>query len=205
MAADTLAAPAATDRISFEEFLSAYDGVHAEWIDGEVTLMTPNTDQHSRLLRFLSGILQPYAEEKQLGEVFVPAYAMWLGDRRAGREPDVFFVAREHGARVQRTFLDGPADLVIEIISADSRGRDRGDKFYEYETAGVPEYWLIDPERRKVEAYRLGDDATYEPVSLGEPAVLRPNALPGAWIPVEWLWQEPMPHVTAVLKEWGLI
>ncbi len=39
----------------------------------------------------------------------------------------------------------GMADLVIEVVSDDSVARDRADKFYEYQTAGIQEYWIIDP------------------------------------------------------------
>ncbi len=42
-------------------------------------------------------------------------------------------------------------DLVIEIISPQSRGRDRGDKFYEYEKDGVKEAWVIDYPRKQAE------------------------------------------------------
>lgn len=47
---------------------------------------------------------------------------------------------------MKETYLDGPADLVVGIVSPDSVGRDRGEKFYEYAQGGVPEYWLIDPQ-----------------------------------------------------------
>lgn len=56
------------------------------------------------------------------------------------------FVASEHLDRLKETYLDGPADLVVGIVSPDSVGRDRGEKFYEYAQGGVPEYWLIDPQ-----------------------------------------------------------
>ncbi|HEX6747134.1 MAG TPA: Uma2 family endonuclease [Longimicrobium sp.] len=193
------------DTISFEEFLTSFDGVHAEWVDGRVYVMSPNTDRHSQVARFLITLLQTYAEEKGLGEVFVPAFAMRLSPKPSGREPDLFFVSREHLDRNRGSHLDGPADLVIEVISASTRVVDRGEKFFEYEQAGVPEYWLIDPERKKVEAYRLGEDGTYEPVQTGDPPVLRSHSLPGMWIAVEWLWQQPMPRVTSVQREWGLI
>jgi Uma2 family endonuclease len=123
----------------------------------------------------------------------------------AAREPDVFFFRRERLDRVHKTFADGPPDLVIEIISQSSRVVDRGAKFYEYEQARVPEYWLIDPDRKKVESYRLGTDGTYEAVPAEDPETLRSEALPGMSIPVQWLWQEPLPRVSAVQKAWGLI
>ena len=203
MASQTLAV-ASPDTVTFEEFLTAYEGVHAEWVDGKVYIMSPGNTPQSRLTRFLGSAIQLWAEEKGLGEAFVPPLSVRMLEGRA-REPDVFFFKREHMERVHQTYVEGPPDLVVEIISRDSRGLDRGEKFYEYEQAGVPEYWLIDPERRKVEAYRLGTDDTYEPVALGDPAALRAACLPGMWVLTEWLWQEPLPRINDVQKAWGLI
>lgn len=197
-------APAPNDTITFEDFLSSYDGVHAEWVDGRVYLMSPGNTPQSRLTRFLGSAIQAWAEEKGDGEVFVAPLSVRLLDGRV-REPDVFFFKGEHLDRVRQTYVEGPPDLVVEIISRDSRGLDRGEKFYEYEQAGVPEYWLIDPERRKVEAYRVGADGTYAPVELGDPAELRAACLPGMWIRTGWLWQEPLPRIKDVQKAWGLI
>jgi Uma2 family endonuclease len=201
---ETLPPLASADRITFEEFLSGYDGVHAEWVDGTVFLVSPGNTPQSRLTRFLSGVIQVWAEENgRLGEAFIAPLSVKM--EASAREPDVFFFLREHFDRVHKTFVDGAPDLVIEIISRDTRGVDRGEKFYEYEQAGIPEYWLIDPDRRKVEAYRLGADGAYAAVSLGEPETLRADALPGMWILTEWLWQEPLPHVNEVQRAWGLI
>ena len=190
--------------ISFEEYLEAYDGVHAEWVDGRVLVMSPGNRSQSRLTRFLSAVLQHWAEAHDLGEVFVPPFALRLGDG-AAREPDVFFVRTENADRVRGTYVQAPADLVIEILSPSSRGTDRGDKFYEYEEAGISEYWLIDPEREVVEAYRLASPGRYERRDLGDPMVLTSDALPGMRLPVGWLWQEPLPKLSWVIKEWGLI
>jgi Uma2 family endonuclease len=56
---------------------------------------------------------------------------------RAAREPDVMFIAAANQGRIEHRFLNGPADLVIEVVSDESVGRDRGEKFYEYEDAGA--------------------------------------------------------------------
>lgn len=199
----TIVAPS-TGTLTFEEFLDAYDGVHAEWVDGQVFVMSPNNTRHTRVLRFLNSVLQYYAEKKKLGEVFIPNLPMRTSEH-VGREPDIFFVTGERLNLLREQFFDGPADLAIEIISPESRTRDRGEKFYEYEKGGVLEYWLIDPERKKVESYRLDENGTYEVVPLGDPPVLRSEALSGAWVAVEWLWQDPLPEQWWVHKEWGLI
>ncbi len=120
---------------------------------------------------------------------------------KQGREPDLLFVAQEHLDRLKETYLDGPADLVVEIISPESLERDRGAKFVEYEAGGVPEYWLLDPLRRWVEFYRLGEDGRYRAAFAGAEGTYHSVALPGFWLRVEWLWQEPLPDVTRATWE----
>jgi Uma2 family endonuclease len=194
---------ASPETITFEEFLAGYDGVHAEWVDGKVHVMSPGNERQSALTGFLHAIIQYWADVHDLGQTYVPAFSVKVTDRRA-REPDVFFVRRENLEQVHGTHVNGPVDLVIEIISPESRGRDRGDKYYDYEQAGVREYWLIDPIAQRVESYRLGADG-YDVAALGEPPVLRSEALPGMSIPVSWLWMKPLPKLPWVYKEWGLI
>src|SRR5947207_3233299 len=88
-------------------------------------------------------------------------FVMRIESPRRGPEPDLLFVSREREHLLTRTYLDGPADLAIEIISPDSIDRDRRDKFAEYEAAGVREYWLFDPDRETAEFYELDADGRY--------------------------------------------
>jgi Uma2 family endonuclease len=102
-------------------------------------------------------------------------------------------------------YLQGPADLVVEVISTGSRGIDRGQEFYEYEQGGVPEYWLIDPERKQVEFYLRGKDGIYKPVTPGSDGIFHSRALSGLWIKPDWLWKKPLPMLFDVMREWKLI
>jgi Uma2 family endonuclease len=190
--------------ISYEEFLATVDeGTNAEWVDGEVILMTPATEEHSRISFFLAKVMSGYVTRKRLGgRVHHAPFQMKL--TRSGRGPDVLFVSRERLDRFQRVFLEGPADLVAEVISPDSRARDRKEKFREYEQAGVREYWIIDPLQRRAEVYRLSETGTCEPVSLGEPPRLRSEVIPGLWIDPAWLWSQEIDEWVAY-EEWGLI
>jgi Uma2 family endonuclease len=94
---------------------------------------------------------------------------------------------------------------VIEIVSPESGPRDRGEKYYEYEAAGVREYWLIDPERQHAEFYRLNKQHRYDLISPDDQGIYRSHVIPGFWLKVGWLWQRPLPRVLDVLKELKLI
>lgn len=193
-------------KMTYEEFLNWPDeDLRAEWVYGEVIKLTPVSNRHQNVADFLTALLRHFAEAHQLGEVRSAPFQMKTGPELPGREPGVLFIASERLDRLKNNYLDGAADLAIEIISPESRARDRGDKFYEYEQGGVREYWLIDPIRRQAEFYRLGEDGVYRTINVDKDGVFHSEALRGLWLKVEWLWQEPLPMLMSVLKDWGLV
>jgi Uma2 family endonuclease len=135
------------------------------------------------------------------GRVFVVPQ-MKLG--RSGREPDVLFVSNENQARVEGMYLNGPADLAVEIVSPESRGRDRKEKLREYEQAGVREYWIVDAVNRQAEFYALNADGTYDSLPIVKD-VFQSRVIEGLWLDVKWLWQDPLPNLMVVLKAWSLV
>jgi Uma2 family endonuclease len=187
-------------KMTYQEFLEwADEDTLAEWVSGEVIMSSPASLPHQNIVGFLYELLKSYVIFHNLGTVIQAPFQMKL---EQGREPDVLFIAQKHENRLKETYLDGPADLVVEVISPESAGRDRGDKFYEYERGGVPEYWLIDPLTQRAEFYQLAA-ATGQyhliPIEAGE--VYRSALLPGFWLRVDWLWQEPLLHPLQVLGE----
>ncbi len=193
-------------KISYEDFLEwTGEDQHVEWVEGEVITMSPISNLHQKLGVYLLSLLQVYADARQLGEVRYEPFQMKPAAHLPGRSPDILFVTEAHRVRLKKNFLEGPADLVVEIISPESRARDRGDKFFEYEAAGIPEYWLLDPIREQAEWYRLGADGIYRPAALDEQGRYHSVVLPGLWLQVGWLWQTPLPPLLSVLKAWELI
>lgn len=187
-------------RMTYEEFLAwADEDTLAEWVNGEIIMHSPASTRHQQIGKFLHQIIGQYVESRQLGETLPPPFQMKLS--KSGREPDLIFVAVEHLKRLKKTYLDGPADLVVEIISPESAGRDRGDKFYEYEQAGIPEYWLIDPEKRRAEFYLLDSEGNYQLAMGGSKGKFESRALPGFWLNLEWLWADPLPSSLRILSE----
>jgi Uma2 family endonuclease len=117
----------------------------------------------------------------------------------------VFFVAKDNLENIKATYLDGAADLIIEVISPESRGRDRGDKFYEYEAAGVKEYWLIDYERKQAEFYILGKNGIFKSVEADENQIYHSKVIKNLKINVKWLWKKKLPTLLEVLKDWKMV
>ena len=190
--------------ISFEDYLKqSSDTRICEWVDGEIINMPGASFEHQNLSDFLLTVLRFYVERNDLGLVMSSPFAMKLDAQRRGREPDILFVGKERQHLFKKTFLDGAADLAIEIISPESVGRDRGEKFVEYEAAGIREYWLIDPERKQAEFYRLESDGFYRPADISD-GVFRSEVLPDFFLRVEWLWKQNL-QTLAALKDLNLI
>ena len=177
-------------RMTYEEFLAwADEDTLAEWVGGEVTMSSPASDEHQDILRFLTAILSAYTEAHHLGVIRPAPFQMRLA--QSGHEPDLIFLANAHAERRKPTYLDGPADVVVEIVSPESAAHDRGEKFYEYEAASIPEYWLIDPVRQQAEFYLLGADGLFRPAYPNAEGHFTSRAIPGFELPVAWLWRPP--------------
>ncbi|MFN8533060.1 MAG: Uma2 family endonuclease [Dehalococcoidia bacterium] len=184
-------------RMSWEQYLDWLDeDTLAEWIDGEVLLTSPDNEQNDDINGFLLAILRAFVETNDLGRVFGSRFLTRLS--RSGRQPDVMVVLTEHLDRLERTFLLGPPDLAIEIVSPESQRRDRVEKLREYEQAGIPECWLLDPERRDATFFVLGSDGRYLPAQTPG-GVFESRVLAGLKLPVEWCWSPP-PLLTALRR-----
>lgn len=194
------------ERTTFDEFLEWLDeDIWAEWVDGEITIMSPASIKHQILAAFLQSILQHWIEYHKAGIIFSAPTLMKTEVRPSGREPDIFFVANENLEKLQENYLDGAADLVIEIVSPVSIVRDTQDKFEEYEAAGVKEYWIIDPNRRTANFYGFGENGKYKLLPISPDGEFTSRVIEGLWINTEWLWHEPLPNLMDVLKEWKLV
>ncbi len=73
-------------------------------------------------------------------------------------QPDLLVVLREHADRLRETHVEGAPDLVVEVLSPSTAHLDLWQKRYDYAQAGVREYWIADPDTRRVELYVLEGD-----------------------------------------------
>ncbi len=123
--------------MSYEKFLEYAADIYAEWVNGEAIIFETPKVIHQQIGGFLYIMLSLYARSRSLGVVMIAPVAMQLCPHDPLREPDLLFVAQEHRDRLTVDRLKGPADLIVEVVFDSSVARDRADKFYEYQEAGV--------------------------------------------------------------------
>jgi Uma2 family endonuclease len=189
--------------MSEEQFVDWCDeDVRAEFVDGQVIVMSPDSLVHTRLFKFLLKVLDTFVLRRDLGEVLGPNFQIRI---RAGlrRVPDLLFVSKGRLHLLQSNHLEGAPDVAFEIVSPDSVARDRREKLREYESAGVREYVIIDPQQQVVDLYRLLEGKYFKVQS--DSGVLRSAIISGFWLKEELLWQEPLPDPIEVLRELGVL
>ena len=174
--------------------------LRSEWVNGEVRLMNAVEIGHVDWGWFLVELLRRFARQARLGKVLGEPYQVRLPGSGHRRQPDVFFVRTANRHLLRRMEFDGVPDLIVEVVSPDNQVRDRREKFAEYESAGVPEYWLPDPVLRTFEGYALGPDGRYARLPEREGRVAS-TVLAGAHFRPDWLRLFEPPEVDALLAE----
>ena len=140
-------------------------------------MASPASKRNNKLGGFIKFLMQGFAVVRELGEVVGSRFAFELSETRAP-EPDI----------------------AVEIVARESRTRDYVEKKNLYESAGVLEYWIIDPLQRRAEFYRL-IDGQYNLVPLEQNRIFRSESLAGFWLDVEWLFAEKLPNEFHKLQE----
>ncbi|MDB5389175.1 MAG: hypothetical protein JWM11_4821, partial [Planctomycetaceae bacterium] len=173
----------------FVDWAMAHEKVRAEWVNGEVFLMSPASTRHVRLSGWLWSLLNSYARRCKLGEVFGLELATRMRNQEGSsrRVPDIMFVARDRLHLLQKNHLEGPPDLAVEIVSPESINRDWIEKHAAYETGGVREYWIIDPEAKKFEAFALSPQGKLVSIYSHPSGPFDSIVLTGLQFQIEWL------------------
>ncbi|MCP4423923.1 MAG: Uma2 family endonuclease [Chloroflexi bacterium] len=189
-------------QMDYEEFLSwSNENTHAEWVEGEVTVYMPSRNEHQVIAGFLLALISEFVNLFDLGQISMAPFEVKLWTDGPSREPDLFFLKKEHLDRLSSERLVGPPDLIIEIISPSSVYRDRDEKYREYAQAGVPEYWIIDsrPGRHRADFYRLTHAGHYQLAATEDDEKVESAVLPGFWLNPNWLWLDELPSVITLL------
>jgi len=159
-----------------------------EIIDGELIVTAAPIPLHQKILLKLAARLLDHAEKHQLGEVYVAPLDI-VFSRSTVLEPDLLFISRDRLHIIGEKYLTGPPDLVVEVLSESTARLDRETKAKQYARYGVPEFWLIDPEGRTVEMFRLREGVYELAAALAYLDKLESPLFPGLTLPVSSLWE----------------
>lgn len=168
-----------------------------DFVHGEVFMHSPVSDRHDDLVAFLREILAGFVRARRLGRLKGGPYTMRL-EPGLDYEPDLFVVRAERASAITRMYLEGAADLVLEVVSRGTRSHDLKRKRTDYESHGVPECWAVDDPNQMLIVFRRVDGR----YTSSEHASGRADssALPGFWLDVSWLWQDPLPDPQECLR-----
>jgi Uma2 family endonuclease len=130
-------------------------GVRLELVNGEVAVSPSPTPDHSYVDSMLRHLLISHVKARDLGQIYGDVDTIF-GPHDV-RRPDVIFFAKNRLHLISNKAMEGPPDLCVEILSPSSAKTDRADKFEQYRAGGVAHYWIIDPDQRTVDGYKLQD------------------------------------------------
>jgi Uma2 family endonuclease len=172
---------------TLEDYLALPQEHGVELIEGEYAMSPSPGSEHQSVLLNLTHLLLEHVRAKKLGRLFFSPMDVILSQRTV-LQPDLLFVRQERVGIIGKR-VEGPPDLVVEVLSEGTADRDRFVKRDLYARYGVLEYWIVDPESHTVEVLTL-KSAQYELVGIFEQGdrICTP-VLPDLALDVDQLWQ----------------
>lgn len=144
---------------TIEDIYALPEGERAELIDGQLYMMGAPTYLHQALSMELSATIRNYIRSKKGSCQVLPApLAVTLfADDKTYVEPDITVICDKN--KITEKGIHGAPDFIIEIVSPGSRRMDYNKKTALYADAGVREYWIVDPDKKRTTIYRYEEDA----------------------------------------------
>lgn len=145
---------------TIEDIYNLPEGARAELVDGHIYYMAPPGRNHQRLLLSLSRKISDYIDSRNGScEIDIAPFAVFLNKNDTNYvEPDISVICDK--SRLNDKGCNGAPDWIIEIVSPGSRRMDYMIKLFKYRSAGVREYWIVDPEKNRILVYDFDREET---------------------------------------------
>lgn len=157
-----------SNNYTIEDIYALPNGQRAELIDGQIYDMAPPSYLHQKLVMELSATIRDYI--KSHGgpcEVLPAPFAVFLNqDDHNYVEPDISVICDQN--RIDDRGCNGAPDFIIEIVSPSSQRMDYLTKLFKYRTAGVREYWIVNPMKETVQTYLFDDIEDFNQYSFDD-------------------------------------
>lgn len=150
------------DYYTIDDIYNLPDGQRAELINGELYMMATPNRIHQDIIMDLSYLIKDYIMRKNGDcKVYPSPFAVFLNaDNEIYLEPDISVICDKN--KLTDEGCKGAPDWIIEVVSSSSRPMDYNKKLFKYRTAGVREYWIVDPMKQQITVYNFEHDAFEE-------------------------------------------
>ena len=144
---------------TIDDIYALPEGQRAELIDGQMYMMAPPKRIHQKLITELVSLIHRHIKSHDGScEIYPAPFAVFLNKGSQNYvEPDISVVCDK--TKLDDNGCHGAPDWIIEIISPSTSRMDYGIKLFKYRTAGVREYWMVNPSTRTVNVYDFEHDA----------------------------------------------
>lgn len=170
-----------SERLTVIDYLAMPDAVRCQLIDGGMVMEPAPSAPHQVILGNVYVLLSTHVERNGLGRVFLAPFDVYFTVEDV-IQPDVCFFSRERLGHLMRAGARGAPNLAVEILSPSSAQIDRVQKRAIYARERVMEYWLIDPELRRIEIFDFPRDSESPIHVVSENGEFKSPLLPGICI-----------------------
>jgi len=170
-------------RYSYSDYVLLPEDKRYEILDGELYLIAAPKTKHQRVSLNLSVALYQHVRGSGLGQILEAPCDVILSEENVV-QPDILFVRKERIGIIGEAHIAGPPDLVVEILSAGSRGKDCELKRKTYARFGVQEYWIVDPDAETVEVLAWSETGYVTAGTFAKSDQISSPLLPGLNLPL---------------------
>jgi Uma2 family endonuclease len=176
-------------RMTLEEWADLDEDVEGELVDGVLTEEEMPSFLHEIIVAWLIRTLGAWAERRR-GQVAASEAKVVVG-RRRGRKPDLSVYLPNRMPALADSLVRVPPHLVVEVVSPRPRDarRDRVDKRRDYARAGIPYYWIVDPQLHRLDVFALGTSGRYRVALTAAGGGVRVPGCPGLALDLDALWR----------------
>ncbi|PIU56360.1 MAG: restriction endonuclease [Chloroflexi bacterium CG07_land_8_20_14_0_80_45_17] len=144
-------------KFTYKDYLQLPEDKRYELVEGEFFMVPSPNYYHQVISKRLFRTLDDYVRKFGLGEVLYAPLDVILSEENV-LQPDILFISKERFNIITNKNIQGAPDLIIEILSSATAGKDRGLKQKLYAKFGVSEYWLVDPDKETIEVLTLAEE-----------------------------------------------
>jgi Uma2 family endonuclease len=176
------------DRYTYEDYRQLPEGAPYELIRGRLAMSPAPTPRHQLVQANLFFELSRVVRDQEEGHVLSAPLDVRLSDTTV-LQPDLVFIGPDRTNRIGDQAIEGAPDLVVEILSPASAHRDLTAKKRLYETHGVREYWVVDPDSETVEVFENADDGFLQAARAVEDGTISSTVIDGWTVSLPALFQ----------------